>query len=192
MKKLRPLVASAMLTLSLAGPSQAATYIFSGIFGGTNVVPQTSSTATGSAKIIFDDSQYSVQSFITFSGLNSNASAATLHCCTAPPIILNSSVVNNYSNFPHTTSGTYTDIFTMTSSDFALLLINTSSGRSYINIHNSIYPGGEIRANLSPAASAAPEPRAWSLMILGLGSVGAAIRLAPKRKRFGEANDQSG
>ena len=48
------------------------------------------------------------------------------------------------------------------------------SGRAYLNIHSSTYPGGEIRGFLAPD----PDPGS-SLLLLGIGLVG--LRACRKR-----------
>jgi hypothetical protein len=42
------------------------------------------------------------------------------------------------------------------------------AGRSYINLHTSLYPSGEIRGQIA----AVPEPETYALMLAGLGLVG--------------------
>ena len=49
-------------------------------------------------------------------------------------------------------------------------------GRSYLNIHSSMFPGGEIRGFLQPI----PEPA--TLLMLGAGIGGLAFKLKRRRK----------
>jgi hypothetical protein len=49
-------------------------------------------------------------------------------------------------------------------------------GRTYINIHTTGFPGGEIRGFLSAVPSAVPEPATWAMMLLGFVGLGFAFR----------------
>lgn len=52
-----------------------------------------------------------------------------------------------------------------------------NAGLTYVNIHTAMYPGGEIRGQLRPAAVAAvPEPQAWASLLVGMGLVGFVAR----------------
>ncbi len=52
----------------------------------------------------------------------------------------------------------------------------------YLNVHNSVFPGGAIRGQLQfvGSISAVPEPAAYGLLLAGLGVVGV---LASRRRR---------
>lgn len=53
-------------------------------------------------------------------------------------------------------------------------LPNIFAGRAYVNLHTVQFPPGEIRGNIP----AVPEARTWAMMLLGLGSIGYALRKA--------------
>ncbi|MEA3078990.1 MAG: hypothetical protein QOF05_398, partial [Sphingomonadales bacterium] len=55
----------------------------------------------------------------------------------------------------------------------AALLSAIASGRSYLNIHTTSFPGGEIRGFL---VAVVPEPATWMMMLLGFGAIGLAVR----------------
>jgi hypothetical protein len=56
------------------------------------------------------------------------------------------------------------------------LLGGLESGRGYLNIHSTTYPGGEIRGFLQ----AVPEPETYVLFLAGLG----LMALAGRRRRI--------
>src|SRR5690606_7541612 len=103
--------------------------------------------------------------------IGGNPSAAHIHCCTDPGSTIGVAV--GFPGFPSSASGSYSRIYdlldsTIYTSGFMTnfgggtvqgardaLLAGLASGRAYSNIHNSTYPGGEIRANLTAEV---PEP----------------------------------
>ncbi len=75
-----------------------------------------------------------------------------------------------FPGFPNATSGTYDNLFTLSSGAFSTLLAGVESGRAYVNIHDATFPGGEIRGFL------VPEPATTGLLAAGLGLVAVARR----------------
>src|SRR6516225_5325235 len=101
-----------ILVVALFLPSilSAAPITFQSVLSGANENPATTSPATGFATIVLDPVAQTIQLTITFSGLTSNATAAHIHCCIAPPN--NTGVATTVPAFPGFplggTSGTYT------------------------------------------------------------------------------------
>lgn len=113
---------------------------FKGNFQGSQQVPPNSSTATGSVTVLLD--QVTDEVFVTgdFHGLSAPASAGHIHEGApgiAGPVKVPLSVTPD-------TSGTITGTGTITP-EVADSMVR---GFTYVNIHNSLFPGGEIRAQL--------------------------------------------
>ncbi len=175
----RVLTASALLLLSgLAAPGFASTLTYTSTLKGSNEVPPTGSAGTGFVTYTLTGDILTVD--LTFSGLSTTASAAHIHCCA--PLGVNAPVVVPFAGFPTATSGTYTNTFNLSTFAFsgggseAALIAGLNSGQTYTNIHDSNYPGGEIRGQILAATSAVPEPRGLLLMATGLAGVAGAVR----------------
>jgi len=158
------LLGIAALCLSLVAPSaQASVITYHVTLDGSQSVPANATSAFGSATVTVDDFADSVSVVLSFTGLTGgNASAAHIHCCVATNA--NGPVVIPFTGFPSTTSGTYSNTFTGVS---ALNIAGIENGLAYINIHDAVFPGGEIRGDIL----ATPEPASFSLMTLALGGL---------------------
>ena len=131
---------------------------------------------------------------VTFSGLEAGDTASHIHCC--GPLGTNQIVATTTPTFPNfpsgVTSGTYDNTLDMTqassynpafitaqggtvASAEAALFAGLAGGMAYLNIHSSMFPGGEIRGQL---AAATPEP--GTLLLAGVALAGFALR----RRRF--------
>lgn len=165
-------LAAAAASLVLVMPAAALTTQFAAHLDGASETPPNPSPAFGDAQVTLDDSVFTVAVHVTFSGLSAPASAGHIHCCTAVPGTGNVGVRVGFTGFPAATSGTYDNTFVLSSAAFTSLLTGIEEGRSYVNIHDSNFPGGEIRGFLQPV----PEPATWALMLGGFGLVGAAMQ----------------
>lgn len=155
---------------------------FEAILNGPSENPSNASTATGFVVVLTDDVAHTMHIEVDFAGLlGGTASAAHIHCCVAPPG--NVGVAVGMPAFPAVTSGSYDHDFNMAlaatySAGFlassggtaagaeAALIAGMTAGRSYFNIHNATFPGGEIRGFLQ----AVPEPGPIALLGLGLAA----------------------
>lgn len=192
---LRSLIASCAAAALLCGATaaQSSILVYTATMSGLNEAPPNGSPATGFTTVTVDSVLNSMNVNITYSGLiGGPPAAAHIHCCVAPGS--NVGVAVGFPGFPATTSGTYSNTFNLLDPSIytnaflttfgggtaagaeAALLQGFASGTAYSNIHNAVFPGGEIRGFLT----AVPEPGAWALMILGFGAVGATLR----RRRF--------
>lgn len=175
-------LALAMSPALPAGPLTYATTLL-----GANEVPPNASPATGSAILTLNGDLLTVNE--TFSGLLASASAAHIHCCALPGF--NAGVAVPFPGFPNAASGTYSQTFDLTlsttynaafvtanggttASAEAALIAGLNAGQTYLNIHDPVYPGGEIRGQLA----AVPEPAT-------LGLAGASLLILALLRRSG-------
>jgi hypothetical protein len=165
---------------------------------GANEIPSNSSTATGFASVVLDPIAQTIQVNETWSGLTTPVTATHIHCCLPSPMFLmNVGVATTVPAFPGftipgPTSGTFSsavlsllDAGTYNTTPVtgfvameggipqaeAALVAGIENEETYINIHTSMFPGGEIRGFLVPA----PEPA--SLLLLGSALLGFAVIL---------------
>jgi CHRD domain len=189
-------LSSALMMLSVPA-AHAIPLTFTTTLSGANEVPPTASPGTGFATVVLDPAAETLQLNVTFSGLTSNDMAAHIHCCLLAgggPNLVVATTVPAFPGFPlGVTSGTYSSpVFDLTQSLIynsafvtaeggipqaeAALIFAITNGLSYLNIHTTTNPGGEIRGQLSPV----PLPGALPLFVTGLGALGL---LGWRRKR---------
>jgi hypothetical protein len=185
------LIGPVVLALALVIPAHADTITYSAILLGSNEVPPTGSPATGSASFILNGNLLTINE--SFTGLTAPANAAHIHCC--GPVGVNEIVAVPFTPFPNATSGTFNatvdltlaatynaPFITQEGGTVALaeagLIAALNSGNTYanINIHNTNFPGGEIRGQIEVT----PEPS--SLLLLGTGLL-ATVQVVRRRIR---------
>ena len=157
--------------LLVAGASSAAPVYFVGSLSGPAESPPNASPGTGTTIVTYDPATQFLTINTSFSGLQGTTTAAHIHCCTANPNTLAAGVatqVPTFVGFPlGVTSGTYQNTFDLTqaaswnpafitanggtpASAEAALAAGMLANKSYLNLHTSMFPGGEIRAFLTP------------------------------------------
>ena len=159
----------------LAAPANAVTYRFITHLSGPNEAPPNASPGTGFADLLGPNIAAHIHAATDVAGTG-----------TAPV----ATVTPTFTGFPSgTTFGSYSHLFDMTlASSYRAgylagfggstgaaetALINASrDGKAYLNIHTTVFTGGEIRGFLARA----PEPATWGLMLLGFGLAGAGLR----------------
>src|ERR1039457_844147 len=165
----------AMVAALLLGQAAYGSVItYTAVLLGTSEVPPTASLGTGQATVIINTLAQTMEVQVTFSGLQGTTTASHIHCCTALPDAGNAGVATTtptFTNFPLgvtsgsydftydlTAAGTYNPAFVTAEGSVAIaeaaLLGGIAAGDSYLNIHTSVDPGGEIRGYLAAAALA--------------------------------------
>lgn len=112
---------------------------------GSQEVPPVPTSAAGNGYIAFDTNTDTLGYYFTFAGLTSPESAAHIHGYSPPGV--NSGVVHNLGT-GNPKKGTW--------AYGAANAANVLGGLTYINIHTSNFPGGEIRGQIMPATDFPP------------------------------------
>ena len=187
--------------LACASAAQATITVYNATLTGPNESPPNSSPGIGTATVTIDNVLNTMRVQVTFSGLvttttsgqPSSTTASHIHAATATPFTGTANVATTLPTFPGfplgVTSGTYDNLFDLLSASTynpafisanggttagaeAAFLSALATGRAYLNIHSTQFPGGEIRGFLVTV----PEPASWMLMLLGFGAIGLAFR----------------
>jgi CHRD domain/Secretion system C-terminal sorting domain len=138
-----------------------------GILSGKNEVPANTSTAVGTFEGIFDPWSRQIAFHLDFNGLTANASAAHFHSGAAGT---NGGVVVDFvsQGFPvGVRSGEYVRVLNLTEAQ----AVDLMTGNLYVNVHNTSFPGGEIRAQIQYGARLNPSPVPLSARMSGAQEV---------------------
>ena len=197
MKKRVKLIGLLGMLVLFSAVAKADQLTFTATLTGAQEVPPSGSAGIGSALVTLDTVTNLLTVNVSFSGLGSPTIASHIHCC-APPGV-NAMVATTVPTFPGfplgVTTGTYLNTFDLTlASSFnpafitahggtvfgaqSALIAGLTSGQTYLNIHTSQFPGGEIRGQLLQAV---PEPA--TLLMFTTGILGAAGALRRHRKQ---------
>ena len=177
----------AALTLALccvASVSKATLFQYDANLDGPSESPTNASPGTGFAEVDYNDVAHTLHVQVTFTGLVGTTTASHIHAPTPSPLAGTAGVATTtptFANFPlGVTSGAYDNTLDLTQSSAwnpayvtanggtnagaeSAFVAALSAHESYLNIHTSVFGGGEIRGFLVPV----PEPATLTLVALG-------------------------
>ena len=193
------LVVLSLLALpALAPRASGAVFVFDVNLSGPSESPPNASPGIGFAEVDYDNVLHLLTVDMSFSGLLGTTTASHIHAATAVPGTGTAGVATTtptFSGFPlGVTSGTYSNTLDLTlassynpsyitanggttASAEAALAAAMFAGESYLNIHTTVVPGGEIRGFLVQV----PEPS--SMVLTGLGVVALAWNTRRRSRR---------
>ncbi len=165
---------AALVTTVTASGAHAALTSYVATLSGANESPANPSTGTGFAQVDIDDVAHTMHISVVFSGLLGTTTASHIHCATTVAGAGTAGVATTtptFAGFPGSvTAGTYDNTLDLTSATSynpsfvtahggttagaeAFLVQGIVDGKAYLNIHTSVYAGGEIRGFLTPQAT---------------------------------------
>jgi hypothetical protein len=171
-----------------AGLSRGGIITYDANLSGPSESPPNASPGTGFAEVDVDSVANTMRVQVSFSGLLGTTTASHIHAATTVPGTGTAGVATTtpyFTGFPiGVTSGIYDQTFDMTlASSYnpsyvtanggttagaeAALFASMAAGTSYLNIHTTVVPGGEIRGFLIQV----PEPASASLTLLCAGAL---------------------
>lgn len=158
MKRLLVLV----LCLCAIGIARADILQFTISMTGAQEAPPNFSPAAGGGIASFDSIALTVSVNVFFVGLSSPATASHIHDGAAG---VNGPVIVSF--VPFTPVATFGSIVGGPLPFPPAYVADLLAGNTYFNIHNAVFPGGEIRGQLVPV----PEPSSLALAGLGLAAL---------------------
>lgn len=167
------------LATALAVPmaAQALVHVFEANLDGLQEVPPVASPGVGVATLVFDDVANTFTLSMGGGGLSAGITLAHIHRAAAG--VAGPAIVTLHTQPGFVGLGMTFFALNMDSTPFPVGAgdVNKTAvlaGDTYINVHTSTFPGGEIRGQLMSELIAVPipEPETYALMLAGLGLVG--------------------
>jgi hypothetical protein len=179
--------------LFVSGIAQGVPIEFTATLSGLAESPANASPGTGFADLFYDATANTLQVSVNFSGLLGTTTASHIHAATAAPGTGTAGVATTtptFAGFPlGVTSGAYLNTLDLTlASSYnpayvtanggsaataeAALVAAMFAGKSYLNIHTTVYPGGEIRGFLTEVTKVAAPDSASTATLLILAFAG--------------------
>ncbi|MHB8524243.1 MAG: TIGR03118 family protein [Limisphaerales bacterium] len=124
---------------------QIAPVLFSTTLNGAGEVPPVTTGGTGSATFALIGNQLNFT--LSYAGLSAPATASHIHGPASATA--NASVLIGLPGVSGT-SGNVSGAVTLTPAQLGTLIDEENAGLTYVNIHTSTHPGGEIRGQISP------------------------------------------
>jgi hypothetical protein len=188
----------AAIVVAGAVPAQAQIYKVS--LSGRSEIPAVTTNGAGTGIVTLNGVTHEMRVKATFSGLTGTTTASHIHCCVAQPA--NAGVATTtptFAGFPlgvrggnfdatynMSQAGTWNSAFitanggTVAGAEKAFLA-GVAAGNSYLNIHSSFAPGGEIRGTLTLFKFATGAAPAVAGMAGALDSLGAGTGVVNER-----------
>lgn len=180
----RPLVLAGLLLQAAAANATIIQFTTPLGLSGAQEVPAHATPGFGNGSVSYDTVSLLLDVQLTWADLLAPATAAHIHCCSGPGA--NAAVAINFVpvGFPAATSGSFSHSFDLTQtasygSGFlaafggdvnnarAAFVAGLSADMAYFNIHTQVFPGGEIRGDITQTRL--PEPATLGLLGIGLG-----------------------
>jgi len=161
--KLRVLAVAAALLVGTPAEAQ----IYRAVLSGQNEIPAAATQGSGFGIVTLNRTTHEMRVSANFSGLVGLTTASHIHCCVVQPA--NAGVATTsptFVGFPlGVSSGSWDRIYDMSQTTTwnapfitgnggtnagaeSAFLAGVAAGQSYLNIHSTTFPGGEIRGNL--------------------------------------------
>jgi hypothetical protein len=170
---MKSLIAVFGLAVAFSVGTASAQWTFQATLSGLGENPVNGSPGTGFGTVVLNAAQTQITVDESWSGLIGGPATAS-HIHGPGGVGTNASVIFPFTGVPAATSGSIPEqTFAITSQQVSWLF----SGFLYMNVHDSTFPGGEIRGQLLLV----PEPS--TLALLGLGFGGIALQSYRKRAK---------